>query len=117
MCIKALDKNQPISKIPILQAMTTLVSYLNAVLVIVNCFPKAGTSDSSQQVALTDEDDPFKELIKEIDELQEGPKSVLAKSFTSAASDTKILSQILGDNDDSLHTYIYIQTFTRHQNT
>ena len=70
-----------------------------------NCFSKAGINDSSQQVALTDEDNPFKELIKELEELRgvhpnAVPKKVLAKSFSSiddhtiltasAATDTKV---------------------------
>ena len=84
--------------------MTTLVSPWNTVPphVIVNCFSKAGISDSIQQVALTDEDDPFKEL---------NPENVSTECFsavndhlivtTLAATNSEILSQILSDNDDS----------------
>ena len=98
MCIKALDKNQLRSKISILQAMTTPVSSWNAVSpdVIVNCFSKAEVSDSSQQVALTDEDDPFEGLIEELEKLQEAhpdavPENVSAESF-SAVDDHVIVS-------------------------
>ena len=115
---QALEKNQPLSRISILQAMTILVSYLNAVPlhVTINHLSKAGISDSSQQIASIDEDDPFKELIKELDELREAqpnevPKKVLAKYFSavddhaivtaSAATNTKILSLVLDDNNDS----------------
>ena len=56
---------------------------------IVNCFSKAGISNSSQQVALTDKDDPLKVLIEELDELQEAhpdavPENVSAESFSVA---------------------------------
>lgn len=97
--------------------MTTLVSSWDAVPpnILVNCFFKAGISGSNQQVALTNEDNPFKELIKELDKLREAHPNavsgnVSAESFSivndhviatvSAATDSKILSQILGDNDD-----------------
>ena len=118
MCIKVLDKNQPLPKISIQQAVTTLVSSWNAVppQVIVNCSSKAGISDSNQQVALNDEDNPFKELIEEFEELREAypgavPENLSAGGFSavddhmivtaSAATDSEVLSQILGDNDDS----------------
>ena len=118
MCIKALDKKQPRPKISILQAMTSLVSSWNAVSpdVIVNCFSKAGISDSNQQVALIDEDDPFEGLIEELEKLREAhpdavPENVSAESFSavddhviviaSVPTDSEILSQILGDSDDS----------------
>ena len=118
MCIKALDKNQPLPNFSIQQTVTTLVSSWNAVSpqVIVNCFSKAGISDSSQQVALADEDNPFKESIEEFDELREAhpdavPENLSAGGFSivddhmivtaSAATDSEALSQILDDNDDS----------------
>lgn len=115
MCIKALGKNQPLPKISTLQAITTLVSSWSAVPphVIIKCFSKAGISDSSQQVALTDEDNPFKELIRWA--MRNTPwrstkKRIGCKFFSvddhvivpvSVATDTEILSQILVNNNDS----------------
>ena len=115
MCIKALDKNQPLPKISILQAITTLVSSWSAVPphVIIKCFSKAGISDSSQQVALTEEDNPFKELIRWA--MRNTPwrstrKRIGCNFFAvddhvivpvSVATDTEILSQILDNNNDS----------------
>ena len=57
MCIEALDKNQPLPKISILQAITTLASSWSAMPphVIFKCFSEARISDSSQQAASTDE--------------------------------------------------------------
>ena len=84
--------------------------------VIINCFSDAGISDSSQQVALNDEDDPFKEWIKKFDKLREAhtnsaPENVSAENFfavddhvivtASSATNSKILSQNLGNNVNS----------------
>ena len=56
-----------------LDAMNMLVSSWNAVSTetIVNCFRKAGISSSSQELAQTDGDDPFKELSEELSHLRE----------------------------------------------
>ena len=82
----------------------------------VNCFSKAGISDSNQQVALTDEDDPFEGLIEELEKLREAhpdavPENASDESFSAAddhvivkasvPTDSEILTQNLGDNDDS----------------
>ena len=63
--------------------MTILVSHLNAVPlhVTINHLWKAGISDSSQQIASIDEDDPFKELIKELDELREAHPNEVPKRY------------------------------------
>ena len=52
--------------------MKDLVSSWNAVSTetVVNCFKKAGISDSNQQMAEAD-DDPFKSLAEELDCLRE----------------------------------------------
>ena len=56
-----------------LDAMNMLVSSWNAVSseTIVNCFRKVGISSSSQELAQTDGDDPFKELSEELSRLRE----------------------------------------------
>ena len=64
LCIKAVESNKPLPKISILQAMKHLVSSWNAVSkeTIVNCFKKSDISQSNQQAAVNDDDDPFKSL-------------------------------------------------------
>ena len=67
--------------------------------VIVNCFSKAGISESSQQVALTDEDNSFKELIEELIELPEThpnavPENVSAESFSAVDDHVMSLFQL-----------------------
>ena len=88
--IKALGKNQPYPEISILQPLTTLVSSWNAVPldVIVNWFFKARISDSSQQVFLTDEDDPIKELIEELDELREANREAVLENVSTESFST-----------------------------
>ena len=100
--------------------MNDLVSSWNAVSkeTVVNCFKKAGISDSNQQMAESDDDDPFKSLTEELDRLREVDPSAVqeelsAESFIgldcdvvttcSPATDAEIVAQILEpdfENDD-----------------
>ena len=60
-------------QITILQAMKHLVSSWNAVSkeAIVNCFNKFNISQSNQQAAVNDDDDPFKSLQEDLKKLHE----------------------------------------------
>ena len=49
--------------------------------VSVNCYSKTGISDSSRQVALTDEDDSYKELIEDLDELREAHPHAVSEGW------------------------------------
>ena len=64
LCIKALDKNMSLPKITILESMKLLSSLWSklSAQTITNCFRKAGISDSSQQLAQCEADDPFNDL-------------------------------------------------------
>ena len=72
LCTKSLNKNKPLPKITILQAMKNLVSSWNAVSEesIVNCFEKANISHANQKTAVTDADDPFESLEEELGNLR-----------------------------------------------
>ena len=61
LCIKAVESNKPLPKISIIQAMKHLVSSWNAASkgTIANCFKKSNISQSNQQAAANDDDDPF----------------------------------------------------------
>ena len=61
-----------LEKISLLHKMQMLVSAWNAFITetIVNCFRKAGISAENQDAAITEEDDPFKDLHDEIDALR-----------------------------------------------
>ena len=69
--IGSLEKNKTLPKISILQGMQMLVSAWDALTpeTIVNCLRKAGISSESQEAAIAEDDDPFKELQDEIDDL------------------------------------------------
>ena len=62
--IRSLEKNKTLPKISMLQGMQMLVSTWDALTTetIVNCFRKAGISTESQEAAVAEEDNPFKEL-------------------------------------------------------
>ena len=73
LCTKAVESNKPLSKISTLQVMKHLVSSWNAVSkeTIVNCFKKSNISQSNQQAAVNDDDDPFKSLQEDLEKLHE----------------------------------------------
>ena len=73
LCIKAVESNKPLPKISIFQAMKHLVSSWNAVSkeTIVNCFKKYNISQSNQQAAVNDNDNPLKSLQEDLKKLHE----------------------------------------------
>ena len=73
LCIKAVESNKPLPKISILQAMKHLVSLRNAVSkeTIVNCFKKSNIIQSNQQAVVNDDDDPFKSLLEDLENMHE----------------------------------------------
>ncbi|XP_065684412.1 tigger transposable element-derived protein 4-like [Hydra vulgaris] len=121
LCIKAVDNNEPMPKISILQAMKDLVSSSNAVSkgTVINCFKEAGISKTNKSIEEADDDHPFKFLTEEHNRLQElDPRAVQedlsAESYIgldcdvvttgSLATDAEIIAQILDpnfENDDN----------------
>ena len=71
--IRSLDRTKTLPKISLLSGMQMLCSAWDSVdsSTIVNCFAKCGISSESQEAAVSDKDDPFKELQDEIDHLRE----------------------------------------------
>ncbi|XP_065662532.1 tigger transposable element-derived protein 4-like [Hydra vulgaris] len=121
LCIKAVENNEPMPKISILQAMKDLVSSWNAVSKenVINCFKKAGISKTNKSIEEADDDDSFNFLTEELNRLRElDPRAVqedlLAESYIgldcnvvttgSLATDAEIIAQILDpnfENDDN----------------
>ena len=67
-------------------------------------FSKAGISDSSQQVASTDEDDPFEGLIEELEKLREThpdavPENVTAESFSAVDDHAIVAASVPTDSE------------------
>ncbi|XP_065667946.1 tigger transposable element-derived protein 4-like [Hydra vulgaris] len=121
LCIKAVDNNEPMPKISILQAMKDLVSSWNAVSkkTVINCFKKAGISKTNKSIEEADDDHSFNFLTEELNRLRElDPRAVQedlsAESYIgldcdvvttgSLATDAEIIAQILDpnfENDDN----------------
>ena len=71
MIISAIGQLKSLPKISILDAMDILAASWSMVseTTIVNCFAKAGLSFKNQHQAVSDEDDPFKNLVEELTKL------------------------------------------------
>ena len=118
--IQSLEKKKTLSKISLLQGMQILVSAWDALSTqtFVNCFRKSGISTESQKTAIAEDDDPFRELQDEIDDLRSVQPDLIEKDFDAttfadvdaeviavqtALSDAKIVAELLeteGINDD-----------------
>ncbi|XP_065645611.1 tigger transposable element-derived protein 4-like [Hydra vulgaris] len=68
LCIKAVDNNEPMPKISILQGMKDFVSSWNAVSkeTVINCFKKAGISKTNKSIEEADDDHYFKFLTRNL---------------------------------------------------
>ena len=69
----------------LLKALQLLVSAWNKVsqTTIVNCFKKAKISEKNQTIAITNEDDPFKEIDGNLKELREKEPSLVPENMTA----------------------------------
>ena len=62
---------------------------------IVNCFWKSGVSTESQETAIAEDDDPFRELQDEIDDLRSVQSNLIEEDFDttiSADADAEIIA-------------------------
>ena len=75
LCIKAVERKskKPLPKISILQTVKHLVSSWNVVSweTIVNCFKKSNIIQSNQQAVVSDDDNSFKSLQEDLENLHE----------------------------------------------
>ena len=69
--IEAIEKKKPLAEFSIFDAMQMLDLAWGKVATktVINCFEKAGISKEKQSEALLDDDDPFKNLQKQLDKL------------------------------------------------
>ena len=84
LCIKAVESNKLLPKISILQALKHLASSWNAVSeeTTVNCFKKSDITQSNQQAAVNDDDDPFKSLQEDLQKLHELGNDVIQPNLS-----------------------------------
>ena len=73
LILHSLNSNKPLLKVLLLRALQLLVSAWKEVsqTTIINCFKKAKISEKDQTIAINDEGDSFKEINKNLKELQE----------------------------------------------
>ena len=73
LILRCLDSNKALTKVSLLTALQLLASTWNEVsqATLVNCFKKGKISDKDQTIAINDEDDPFKEINEDLQELRE----------------------------------------------
>ena len=107
LCIRAVESNKPLPKISIFQAMKHLVSSWNAVLkeTIVNCFKKSNVSQSKQQAAVDDDDDPFKSLQEDLEKLHELDNDAIQSNLSAesfADLDIEVVTSAFFSNDDDI---------------
>ena len=72
---------------------------------IVNCFKKAKISDKDQTIAINDEDDPFKEINEDLQELREKDSSLMSESMTAedlASADDAVISRESTPTDEEI---------------
>ena len=90
-----------------LTALQLLASAWNEVsqATIVNCFKKAKISDKDQAIAINDEDDPFKEINEDLQELREKDSSLVPESMTAedlASADDTVITRKSTLNDEEI---------------
>ena len=81
---RALEKKEPCPKISILQSMKILVDSWEVVNII-NCFRKAGITPAVKQAAISDSEDPFKDLQESLNDLRKADSSMVPDDVTATA--------------------------------
>ena len=84
---RALEKKEPCPKISTLQSVKILAISLEVVTkeTIITCFKKAVITHAVQQAAITDSDDPFKDLRESLNDLTKADSSVVPDDVTATA--------------------------------
>ena len=95
--IQSVEKKKTLPKILLLQGMQMLVSAWDALSTqtIVNCFRKSGISTESQETTIAEDDDPFRELQDEIDDLRSVQPNLIEEDFdatTFADVDAEVIA-------------------------
>ena len=84
--IQSVDKKKTLPKVSLLQGMQMLVSAWDALSTqtIVNCFRKSGTSTESQETAIAEDDDPFRDIQNEIDDHRSVQHDLIEEDFDAS---------------------------------
>ena len=120
--IQRVEKKKALSKISLLQGMQMLVSAWDVLSTqtIANCFRKSGISTESQEIAIAEDDNPFRELQDKIGDLRSVQPNFIEEDFDATTfadvdaevkavqpppSDAEIVAELLetegvSDDDD-----------------
>ena len=95
--IQSVEKKKTLPKISLLQGMKMLVSAWDALSTqtIVNSFRKSGISTESQETAIAEDDNPFRELQDKIDDLRSVQPNLIEENFdatTFAHVDAEVIA-------------------------
>ena len=95
--IQSVEKKKTLPKILLLQEMQMLVSAWDALSTqtVVNCLRTSGISTESQETAIAEDDDPFRELEDEIDDLRSVQRDLTEEDFdatTFADVDAEVIA-------------------------
>ena len=84
---RGLEKKEPCPKISILQSLKILVDSWEVVSkeTIINCFRRAGITPAVQQAAISDSDDPFKDLQESLNDLRKADSSMVPDDVKATA--------------------------------
>ena len=79
LILRSLDSNKPLPRVSFLTALQLLTSAWNEVsqATIVNCFRKAKISDKNLTIGINDENDPFKRINEDLQELRDKDSSLV----------------------------------------
>ena len=107
LILHSIDSNKPLPKVSLLTAFQLLVSAWNEAsqTTIVNCFKKAKISEKDQTIAISDEDDPFKEIDENLKELREKEPSLVPENMTAedfANADDAVITTSLTLTDEEI---------------
>ena len=121
---RALEKNEPYSKISILQAMKILADSWEAVTkeIVIICFKKSEINPAVQQAAIADSDDPFKDIHQKLNELKSADRSIMsedvtAESIVSLDDDVKATAPEIAESDVTQKLCFYQQTEVEQEET
>ena len=83
--IRALDEHNPLPNISIISAFNMLVTAWSMVIKsnLINCFTKAEVSETLKTKALQDEDDPFQDLVAEMETIREKDQDLVPAAATT----------------------------------
>ena len=107
LILRSLDSNKPLPRVSFLTALQLLTSAWNEVsqATIVNCFRKAKISDKNLTIGINNENDPFKRINEDLQELRDKDSSLVPESMTAedlASADDAVITRESTHTDEGI---------------